>query len=333
MESSPSEAEAAAGWLELSVEVPEKLAPLATHALLELGATGIQEDHPGLHFGDDDDGPIVSGDPQSWTPPLPANPGATVQLKAWFPADSDRQTLLEASDSALAGLGIEAAASSLCAVPEQDWNATWKAGFLSFRLSPRLQVVPSWHEQAELEEGVHALHLDPGMAFGTGTHFTTAGCTQLLDGLLAQWQGPAPAVLDVGTGTGILALAALLLGAARAVGVDADPQAIEASRENARINRLDSGLDLYLGGPESAPQERFPIVLANLIAPLLLELSASLGERVAPGGTLILSGILCAQEAEVLAAFAGLGLQCSERLSDGEWVALRLSRGPEGSSK
>jgi ribosomal protein L11 methyltransferase len=326
MQCSPAESDSGDLWLELNLEVSEELVALAAHALLELGATGTREDHPGLHFGDDQGGPIVSGDPRSWTPALPANPTGIVQLTAWFGADRDREALLAAATAALAALGIEPCVPQLSELADRDWNATWKAGFTSFRLSPRIQVVPSWRAGSDLDAGIHTLQLDPGMAFGTGTHFTTAACAQLLDALLASAEAPPRALLDVGTGTGILALVGLLLGVPRAVAVDADPQALTASRENARINGLEYGLDLHLGGPDAAPRERFPIVLANLIAPLLLDLAADLSARLEPGASLIISGILCAQEAEVAASLATFGLQAAERLSDGEWVALRLQR-------
>jgi len=330
MESSPADSGPGDHWLELNLEVSEKLAPLAAQALLDLGATGTREDHPGLHFNDDRDGPIVSGDPHSWTPTLPANPTGIVQLTAWFAPDRDSEVLLAAATAALAELGVDPCVPRLAELAEQDWNATWKAGFTSFRLSPRIHVVPSWSAAEDLDPGIHTLQLDPGMAFGTGTHFTTAACAQLLDDLLASAEAPPRALLDVGTGTGILALVGLLLGVSRAVAVDADPQALAASEENARINGRDGDLHLHLGGPDAAPRERFPVVLANLIAPLLLDLSADLSARLEPGGSLIVSGILRAQEAEVAASLATFGLQPSERLSDGEWVALRLQRAAGG---
>jgi len=325
MASSPAERDSATGWWEFCIELPEELADLATQELLRLGATGTQEDHPGLHFADGEDGPIVSGDPRSWTPAPPVNPRDSVIIKAWFDGTRSHTALFHQLRGALRELGVDGDNSTLSPLAEQDWNATWKAGFSAFRLSPRVRVVPSWSEEEEDCPG-ETLQLDPGMAFGTGTHFTTAGCTQLLDELLANWEGPAPALLDVGTGTGILALAGLRLGAASAVGVDPDPRAIEASAENARINGLTTGLTLFEGGPEAAPEGTFPIVLANLIAPLLTKLAPELCARLAPGASLILSGILCDQESSIIEVFGRLGLQSVRRLSDEEWVAVRMSR-------
>ena len=325
MASSPVEHNAATDWWELRLELPNEWAALASQALLDQGATGTQEDHPGLHFEAEEDGPIVSGDPRSWTPPVPSNPQESVLLKAWFAGTRDYKTLLEEVSVALEAIGVPTQGARLTALADQDWNANWKAGFTAFRLSRRLRIVPSWSNEEEEESG-ESLQLDPGMAFGTGTHFTTAGCTQLLDELLASWSGAAPALLDVGTGTGILALAGLRLGAASAVGVDADPRAIEASAENAHINGLTERLQLFEGGPEAAPPGTFPIVLANLIAPLLSELAPALCSRLAQGASLILSGILCSQEASIIETFGEHGLQTVQRLSDDEWVALRMTR-------
>jgi ribosomal protein L11 methyltransferase len=247
-----------------------------------------------------------------------------VLLKAWFEGTRDYNTLLAELSDALEALGVPTQGTSLTALAEQDWNANWKAGFTAFQLSPRLRIVPSWSNEEDKKPGA-TLQVDPGMAFGTGTHFTTAGCTQLLDDLLASWPGAAPTLLDVGTGTGILALAGLRLGAASAVGVDADPRAIEASAENARINGLTERLQLFEGGPEAAPPGTFAIVLANLIAPLLSELAATLCSRLAPDASLILSGILCRQEEGIVEAFAKHGLETVQRLCDEEWVALRMT--------
>jgi ribosomal protein L11 methyltransferase len=140
--------------------------------------------------------------------------------------------------------------------------------------------------------------LDPGLAFGTGTHPTTALCLEWLDGQNAQGKQ----VIDYGCGSGILGLAALLLGADHVVGVDTDPQALEASRENARRNGVDDGkLDLFL--PDDEPETKADIVLANILAQPLIGLAPHLASRTRPGGDLVLSGILSGQAREVMAAY------------------------------
>lgn len=169
--------------------------------------------------------------------------------------------------------------------------------FQPMRFGQRLWIVPSWHAAPE-PDAVNLL-LDPGLAFGTGTHPTTALCLEWLDA--QQLQGRQ--VLDFGCGSGILAIAALLLGAEQAVGTDIDIQAIEASRDNAGRNGIDPArFPLYL--PEQLPDGQADVVVANILAGPLVELAGQIGERVKPGGLLALSGILVEQAEEVRAAYA-----------------------------
>ena len=182
-------------------------------------------------------------------------------------------------------------------IEDQDWERSWMDGFQPMRFGQRLWIVPSWHEAPE-KDAVNLL-LDPGLAFGTGTHPTTALCLEWLDGQsLAGTQ-----VLDFGCGSGILAIAALLLGAREAVGTDIDVQAIEASRDNAQRNGIaDEKLALYL--PEHMPAMQADVLVANILAGPLVSLAPQLSGLVRPGGLLALSGILAEQGEEVAAAYA-----------------------------
>jgi Ribosomal protein L11 methylase len=187
----------------------------------------------------------------------------------------------------------------------------------------RVVVVPSWLEEP-IGPGEVELRLDPGMAFGTGLHPTTRGCLTLL-----QQVSPMPAVvLDVGSGSGILALAALRLGALQAVGWDTDPVAVEATPANAAANGLAGRVTAHRGTLPAEPMDgvRYELVLANLVAAVLIELAAPLAAHVAPGGTLLAGGIIEGRAAEVLAALTAAGFILEERLDDGEWVSLRLRR-------
>lgn len=160
----------------------------------------------------------------------------------------------------------------------------------------RLWIVPSWHDAPDPEAA--NLMLDPGLAFGTGTHPTTALCLEWLDGQDVN----GCQVIDYGCGSGILGLAALLLGAEHVIGVDTDPQALEASRDNARRNQVaDDRLDLYL--PADEPDTRADIMLANILAQPLISLAPHLASLVKPGGRLVLSGILSNQARDVMAAY------------------------------
>ena len=181
-------------------------------------------------------------------------------------------------------------------VEDKDWERAWMDDFQPLKFGERLWIVPSWHEAPDPDAA--NLMLDPGLAFGTGTHPTTALCLEWLDGQDVQGKQ----VIDYGCGSGILGLAALLLGANLVIGVDTDPQALEASRENARRNGVDdSKLALYL--PEDEPDKQADVMLANILAQPLIGLAPHLASRTRPGGDLVLSGILSNQVREVVAAY------------------------------
>ncbi|WP_341580741.1 50S ribosomal protein L11 methyltransferase [Marinobacter metalliresistant] len=181
-------------------------------------------------------------------------------------------------------------------VEDKDWERAWMGDFQPLKFGERLWIVPSWHEAPDPDAA--NLMLDPGLAFGTGTHPTTALCLEWLDGQDVQGKQ----VIDYGCGSGILGLAALLLGADHVIGVDTDPQALEASRGNARRNGVDdSKLDLYL--PEDEPDTQADVMLANILAQPLIGLAPHLAARTRQGGDLVLSGILSHQAREVMAAY------------------------------
>ena len=181
-------------------------------------------------------------------------------------------------------------------VEDKDWERAWMDNFQPLKFGERLWIVPSWHEAPDPDAA--NLMLDPGLAFGTGTHPTTALCLEWLDGQDVQGKQ----VIDYGCGSGILGLAALLLGANLVIGVDTDPQALEASRENARRNGVDdSKLALYL--PEDEPDKQADVMLANILAQPLIGLAPHLASRTRPGGDLVLSGILSNQVREVMAVY------------------------------
>ncbi|WFF43412.1 50S ribosomal protein L11 methyltransferase [Salinicola endophyticus] len=202
---------------------------------------------------------------------------------------------------------------------DRDWEREWMDGFEPLRMGERLWIVPSWHAAPD-PQAVNLL-LDPGLAFGTGTHPTTALCLGWLDAQPLN----AVQVLDYGCGSGILAIAALKLGADTAVGVDLDPQALQASRDNAERNQLDDSR-LLLEYPERLGQGRFEVVVANILAGPLIELAAEIAGRVAPGGRLALSGILAAQAESVLDAYRDQGLRMAPPQEKEGWVLLSGER-------
>jgi len=206
------------------------------------------------------------------------------------------------------------------------WRDAYKEHFKPFHLTPTLVVVPPWEDYGA-GEGEQLLQLDPGRAFGTGLHDTTSLVAEQLEARRADLAGAT--VLDVGTGSGILALAALLLGASQAVAVDNDPDVIDVARDNAARCGLADRVRIDTTAVEEVVGS-YPVVLANIRASVLLSMASALHERMAPGGLLVLSGVLRSEEAEVRAGFEALGLSHEDtrrRGTEGEgWVAIVMRR-------
>ncbi|MEZ4264997.1 MAG: 50S ribosomal protein L11 methyltransferase [Myxococcota bacterium] len=208
------------------------------------------------------------------------------------------------------------------------WRERWKRWFVGFDVSTRLRVRPPWEAavgEAGGEDAVVTVIIEPGMAFGTGQHETTRLCLEAIDaGFAATPAAPgAFEVLDVGTGTGILAIAAALLGASRVVAVDNDPDAVRITVENAEVNGVASRIEASTTAL-SRVRGRFPMVVANILAPVLMGMAPELARHTAPDGVLLLSGILASQAAGVITAYASVGMELSSRAQAGEWVRLDL---------
>ncbi|MDO5069857.1 50S ribosomal protein L11 methyltransferase [Neisseria sp. Dent CA1/247] len=196
-------------------------------------------------------------------------------------------------------------------LPEQDWVRLTQAQFDPIKISDRLWITPSWHEAPD--ENAVNLQLDPGLAFGTGSHPTTRLCLQWLDGHLKGGES----VLDYGCGSGILAIAAMKLGAGAATGVDIDEQAIRASNDNAAQNNVDARF--YL--PDALPQAQFDVVVANILANPLRMLGGLLAERTKQGGRIVLSGILDEQVEEMSGIYAEWFDMAPAQIDEG-WACL-----------
>jgi ribosomal protein L11 methyltransferase len=209
-------------------------------------------------------------------------------------------------------------------VHEEDWAEAWKAYFPVLRVGRRLVIRPTWRRHRRQPDDV-VLALDPGMAFGTGLHPTTRLCLAALETLADHGAIDGARVLDVGCGSGILAIAAVKLGAAEALGVDTDPIAIESTNANTLRNRLVRRIRARVGSLPSL-EPPFDIVLANLIAGVLVPLAGALRDELRPGGTLLASGIFIDRQDEVRAAFEAAGLGVTNRSAEGDWVAITATR-------
>lgn len=243
----------------------------------------------------------------------------TLVLSALFPHDADGLLLLAALDAF--DDGLDWSTVSFRAVEDQDWERVWLDQFEPLSFGGRTWIVPWNHELPDAAQAADAavVRLDPGLAFGSGTHPTTALCLRWLDGLAGAGLLQGQRVLDFGCGSGILALAALKLGAAESVGVDNDPQALIATADNAERNGELPRMHVYL--PQDEPVATYPVVVANILASALDALADLLAARVAAGGRIALSGILHGQEHELLQRYTAWfdDLQATR---DGDWMRI-----------
>lgn len=251
-------------------------------------------------------------------------------VRLFFPAADwtpRRQQEFRAALAACPGANPSGAALTVSRIADQDWGATWKRHFKPLRVGRTFMVVPSWETYAPLP-GDRIIRLDPGQAFGTGHHETTRLCLEWLEDY-AESRNPErdpDRFLDVGTGSGILTIAAGLLGFRGITALDVDPDAIRVARENAARN-LPALEVRWLNGDVSAVHDRYHVVMANIQALPLIAMAGPLHQRLAPQGRLVLSGILVEQAGAVEAAYAALGLILESRRQAGEWCLLGWEKG------
>jgi ribosomal protein L11 methyltransferase len=298
-------------FLELTLRCSETEQPRAERALEDVGALAVTMQDAHLDAADEQ----AIFEPGVGETPL----WNEMVLAALFPGDTDALWLLatlEAFDP-----GIDWSAAGFRKVDDQDWERAWMDQYTPLRFGARTWIVP-WNRDLP-EDAQHAdaaiVRLDPGLAFGSGTHPTTSLCLQWLDALAAEGALPGREVLDFGCGSGILALAALKLGAARATGIDNDPQALLATRDNAVRNEVGDRLVAY--APADAPARAYPVVVANILASALDALAGTLAERTQAGGRIALSGILDGQQEDLLRRFRPWFDQL-QVAHEGDWVRI-----------
>ncbi|MBT3147072.1 50S ribosomal protein L11 methyltransferase [Neptunomonas phycophila] len=273
-------------WLQIKLEINPDSAERYEDILLEAGCAAVT-------YQDSEDQPIF--EPDLGTTPL----WQRTTISGLFDTDYDMAAteafIREAHSTIFKNSDFPTFSAEI--LEDKDWEREWMKNYHPMQFGQRLWICPSWREAPD--PNAVNLMLDPGLAFGTGTHPTTALCLEWLDAQTLEGKK----VTDYGCGSGILGIAALLLGADHVIAVDIDIQAIQATRDNLGRNKLsDDRLDAYL--PESAPQAATDVLVANILAGPLVELAPTLAERVKPGGLLALSGLLMHQADEIIQAYS-----------------------------
>lgn len=307
-------------WTEISCEVPTAMVDLLADFLVELSGNGVSIENLSVDTFSLDN--------------IEDTPFKTV--KAYVAADNALEEQLDAIGAFLLSHGPSFEGfvfkpPVVKAIDAEDWANNWKKYFKPVRIGTRLVIKPTWEEYLPQPNDL-ILTLDPGMAFGTGSHPTTKMCLEVLERIFFRegaFNGPAPgSVLDVGTGSGVLAIAAAKLGATQISGIDIDADAVSVALENTALNGCLETVQLSTI-PLQEVAGAFDLVLANILAEELVRLAAPLVAKVAPAGYLVLSGILTEKEALVLNGFAPFGLKTREIVREGEWSCITLGREPQ----
>jgi len=285
-------------WYAVEVEIARVGETAATTQLWALNTTGVE-------ISEDSNNPDF------------------VTLRAYFNSAPDTEKLRERILRDLKLIGLpEFALRGIASltVADQDWLAEWKKGYEPIAVGQSLLICPSWRRDQARNSDRIVIEIDPGMAFGTGTHETTRGCLELLE---KYWKGGS--LLDVGTGTGILAIAAVKLRpGSRVVGFDLDPEAVEVALENAAINGVADEIEIEVNKLSSYQGQDFDLVLANLTADVIIPLSPEFSQVLKPQGALIVSGVLREQTDDVRAALESHNLSLIEMMPEGEWMTMAL---------
>ena len=309
-------------WCEAVVHTTTEGSDIVSEALIRLGAAGTEivdradvpdPTKPGVYWELYDPG-MLEGMPED------------VLVKGWFEQNehthdvirSVRQRLSELSRKDI-GINMGALSLEMRSVADEDWSENWKKYYKPFRVGTRLLVKPTWEPYVP-DEGDLIIELDPGMAFGTGTHETTNMCMRLLEKHLAEGMR----VMDVGTGSGILAIAAAKLGAGEVLAIDIDPDAVKVAGENVALNKEQARVRVAAGDLVSGAAMPCDLAVANIVADAICMLAGPLTRHLTRGGLLVCSGIIREREPDVLDAARAAGYRVADRLEQGEWVALCL---------
>ncbi len=296
-------------WIELTVDVPPEYAEPMSEIFHRYGHGGVAIEQEAGYNPDEGE-----------SPPVPD----FVTIKTYLPVDNTTERRRNQIDIGVRLVAHLATISPLKEkyVEEEDWQNAWKEHFHPLRIGRHLVICPTWRT-VETSESDILIHLDPGMAFGTGHHPTTRTCMEILE----RDAKPGDRILDVGCGSGILSVVAVKVGATSALGLEIDPVAARAGEENVRINGIEDKVQIVQGTLPSplAEARSFDIVAANISAKVVTDLAQHLIDSVAIGGKLIAGGIIEPHVEDVTKALNAVGASIDETFIDGDWVTLLAS--------
>ncbi|MGI5854089.1 MAG: 50S ribosomal protein L11 methyltransferase [Bacillota bacterium] len=299
-------------WVEVAVEINREAIDAVANLLQDAGANGtvIEDDHE-----------TSSGEFYEIPLPAPAEMKATAFVKAYLPQNDlvgEKVNFIKSQLEVFRQfLTVGPGSITLRTVEDAEWASAWKQHFKSQQVGKKLMVVPSWEQADESTDNIN-IYLDPGMAFGTGAHPTTRRCLQVLEDHIHGNE----VIYDVGTGSGILAIAAAKLGAAKIIGIDLDPVAIGIARENVAFNKVSDKVTIREGDLLSVGGEPAGGVIANIIADAIIMLAPDVPGHLVPGGFFLAAGIIEGRRDETLRAIAEAGLKIREIHQDGEWITV-----------
>lgn len=312
-------------WAEICIHTSQEAVDIISNILYEAGTNGvvIEDQHDLETLWDTSFGEIYELNPEDY-------PQYGVHVKGYLPVDEHLEKKLNAIRAAidqLHGFDIDFGEKTIkvTKMNDEDWSSAWKRYYKPVHVSNRMTIVPTWENYTRRNEDEIVIALDPGMAFGTGTHATTILCLQALEKYLKKGSH----VIDVGTGTGILSIAAAKLGAKQVHAYDLDPVAVRAAKANADLNGVSSLIKVRLGNLLERARGQADLIAANLLAPLIMQMVQDVPKKLKPSGRLIASGIIARQVQQVNDCMESAGLFVEEVMEQEDWAAI-IAKHKEG---
>jgi len=308
-------------WTEVSIQTTHEAADMVANIFHDLGSSGVVIEDPELV-----NSYLRSGRWDYSDIPEEINTEIVI-IKAYLPADEHldaKLSLFEEKIQELVSYGVDKGSGiTKCReIMEEDWASSWKEFFHPIKVGERIVIKPSWEDYLPAAEDL-VIELDPGMAFGTGTHHTTAMCCRVLEEVIE----PGHVVFDIGTGSGILAVAAAKLGASHIQAVDYDTVAVRVAKENVAINNVQNLVEVSQSDLFAGVTGQADVIIANIIADIVIRLLAEVPVRLKEQGVFIASGIITERLSDVTAAMLAQNLVIDKVMEEGGWVAIVARKG------